>query len=176
MKKIISEVINKVDKIKYGWIDDNKCAHTHSKKQFFLDNYKYMGIEDTIKYGMGTCFEKSLLIQHYLKEEGISSTVYIADYGVEDKIASHTFCVVESDNKFYLIEPDWIFSDENYEFNSLNDLLCKIIRMYPKMYKIEPFEKSLICINEVLNIEPGMSYFEFKNTCKNNKKIEVNML
>ena len=68
MDNIITEVLNKMKNIKYGWVDKYNVIHTHSKLQYFLDNYLYMSIEDTLKYKVGTCFEKANLCKYYLEK------------------------------------------------------------------------------------------------------------
>lgn len=153
--------------IKYGWVDKYNVVHSHSKLQYFLDNYLYMSIEDTLKYKVGTCFEKANLCKYYLSELGIDSKIYMIDYDSEDKFAKHTICVTEYDGYFYWVEASWVINGPN-KFSSLEELFDIVIKKYPKMYKIEGLDRSLIHIYEVDQIPYKSTFLEYYNITKNN--------
>lgn len=165
MDNIITEVLDKMKNIKYGWVDKYNVIHTHSKLQYFLDNYLYMSIEDTLKYKVGTCFEKANLCKYYLEKYGIDSKVYMIDYDTNEKFAKHTICVVEDNGIFYWVESSWVINGRS-KFSSLDELFDEAIKKYPKMYKIEGLDRSLIHIYEVKDIPYKSTFLEYYNLVK----------
>lgn len=165
MDNIITEVLDKMKNIKYGWVDKYNVIHTHSKLQYFLDNYLYMSIEDTLKYKVGTCFEKANLCKYYLEKHGIDSKVYMIDYDTNEKFAKHTICVVEDNGIFYWVESSWVINGRS-KFSSLDELFDEAIKKYPKMYKIEGLDRSLIHIYEVKDIPYKSTFLEYYNLVK----------
>lgn len=173
MKDKLYEILNKLDDIHYGWVDRYNVVHKQSKKDFFINNYKFMSIEETLNNKVGTCFEQTELIRYYLEQESIPCKNYIIIYNDNNKIASHTICVAEVNDKYYLMESSWILNDENIEFSSTKEILNKVVRLYPKMYKIEPFDINLIDIYEYDKPTPGLSFKEFQNYTRTCNKIEL---
>ena len=167
MDNIINDVLDKMKDIKYGWVDKYNVVHSHSKLQYFLDNYLYMSIEDTLKYKVGTCFEKANLCKYYLNELGINSKIYMIDYESETKLAKHTICVTKDNDYFYWVEASWIINGTN-KFASLDELFEVVIKKYPKMYKIEGLDRSLIHIYEVPEIPYKSTFLEYYKIVKNN--------
>jgi hypothetical protein len=163
----INEIVNQVHKISYGWIDKNNIKHTNSKIKYFMDNYQYMSIDEVLKYNIGTCFEKANLCKYYLEEKGITSNIYMIDYDVEEKLAKHTICVTNDSKYYYLVESSWII-DFDIRFDSLEQLLNKVIDKYPKMYKIEGMDRSKFKIYKIDNIPSHVSFNEYLRLAKNN--------
>lgn len=173
MEDVLKDILLKMRDIHYGWVDKNKQTHTHSKKDFFLENYRFMSVEDTLKYKHGTCFEQSELIRYYLNNENIKCNNYIIIYNDDNKIASHTVCIAESNSSYYLMEPSWIINNDKFKYDSKEEILNLIISLYPKMYKIEPFKKDLIDIFEYDAPKPNITFKEFQEYTRSCKKIEL---
>lgn len=173
METKLIDLLNKMNNIHYGWSDKYNIIHKHSKKNFFLENYRFMSIEETLKTGVGTCFEQTELIEYYLKQENISCKKYMILYNDPDKIARHTFCVANVLENYYLMESSWIINGESFKFNTLEEILRKIVSLYPKMYKLEPFNKELIDIYEYYGVTPGLNYYEFSEIVKKCNKIDL---
>lgn len=173
MEEKLIEVLEKMNHIHYGWCDKYNVIHKHSKKNYFLENYRMMSVEETKSKKIGTCFEQTELISDYLNVENISSKKYMIHYNDPEKIASHTICVVNLEDTYYLMESSWIINGESFKFNSLEELLKKIVSLYPKMYKLEPFQKELIEIYEYETIKSGLNYHEVLEFVKKCNKIDL---
>lgn len=173
MNNKIDKILNKINEIDYGWVDQNKIIHHSSKRQFFIENYHLEDIEDILKYKVGTCFDQVELTRYYFKLENIDIKTYIIIYNDDTKIASHTIAVLESNNKFYYLENTWKNQNNNIEYNTLEELLNSIIKTYPRVYKINNFDKSKIEIYQYEKPPLNLSYQEFTNYCRNSKRIEI---
>ena len=174
MNEVLINILNDVKKVSYGFVTSDGVPHKNSKRQFYLDNYRLMSIDDIIKYNVGTCYEQTELVGYYLEQNNIPYKKYNIIYDVEGKIARHTFCVVEDNNKFILMETGWLFTD--ITFDSLEDLLVSVVKRYPRMYKIEEFDINKIEIYEYDKVIYGCSFYEFTDNVRNTgKRIEVNL-
>lgn len=175
MEEKINNILTKMKGISYGWVDKYGMVHHHSKRTFFLDNYKFMSIDETLAKGVGTCFEQTALVKYYLDQEGIENHTYIIIYNDPDKIARHTVCIAQAEGKYYLMDSSWLVNDKQTIYSNLEDILIDIIRHYPKIYKIDEFDKNLIEVYEYHNPIPGMNYYEFSENSKKGKIININL-
>lgn len=175
MEEKINDILKKMESISYGWVDDYNVVHHYSKRGFFLDNYKFMSIDKILDKKVGTCFEQTSLVKYYLDQEGIENHTYIIIYNDPDKIARHTACIAHDNGKYYLMESAWLVNNDKTVSSSIEEILESIVRRYPKMYKIDAFNKDLIEIYEYTNPLPGMSYQEFSDNARKGKLININL-
>jgi len=63
------------DNIQYGWIDVNGEKHIGNMKNF-RRLYRTMSLEETLKYGMGTCVEQVYLMKYLLDNLGIKNKMF----------------------------------------------------------------------------------------------------
>ena len=172
MEKALLEVLKQIKDINYGWSDRFGVVHHHAKIEYFKENYRTMSFLDIEKNKVGTCIEQVFYTQELLKQKNINSESYIIIYNVPSKIARHTICVVNDNDKYYLMENEWNVNGLK-PFNSLDDLLKSVVNRYPRMYKINNFDESLIDIYNYNDYQEGMSLEEFTNYCRGTKKIEL---
>jgi hypothetical protein len=174
MKEKINKILNTVNNIKYGFVTSDGVVHKNAKRQYFLDNYRLMNIEDIIKYQVGTCYEQTELIGYLLDKENIPYKKYNVIYDVEGKIARHTFAVVQNDNKYILMESSWLI--DNNEFDSLEDLIISVVKKYPRMYKLEDFNIDIVEVYEYNKVIFGCTFDEYTaNIRKTGIKIDVDL-
>jgi len=167
MKEKVNEVLNKMKEIGYGWVEPNGVKHFKSKQNYFKEFYRIMPIDKILEYKVGTCFESAKLTAHFLKEKGIPSKSYMINYTDPNKLAKHTFTVCNDEEHYYLVESSWV--NEKIEFDNLNDLITSVIKRYPRMYKIENLDMSLVHVYEIDEIPDLMSLDEFVNFASNNE-------
>lgn len=165
MNKDIESVLERLDKIKYGWIGKDKVLHKYSKQEFFLDNYRLMSIEDTLSNNVGTNFENACVAKKLLNDLNIESNIYFFIY--EDKhIASHAICIANIDNKYYSLENNWILDNNRREFDSIEDIFKLVKTQLRKTYVIEPFEEDKVSIYKVDSLKDGLGYDELLESVK----------
>ena len=174
MNEIITNILNEVKAISYGFVTEDGIVHKNAKRDYYLTNYRLMSIDDILKYKVGTCYEQTELVGYLLDKNNIEYKKYNIIYDVPDKIARHTFCVVNKDNKYILMETNWLV--DNNSFDSLEDLIISIVKKYPRMYKIEGFDLDKIEIYEYDKVVPGTNFYEYTDNIRNTgKKIEVDL-
>ena len=164
MNEIITNILNEVKSISYGFVTSDCIVHKNAKRDYYLNNYKLMTVEDTIKYKVGTCYEQTELVGYLLDKNNMSYKKYNIIYDVPDKIARHTFCVVNDNNRYILMETSWLMN--NYYFDNIEDLIISIIKKYPRMYKIEGFDLSKIEIYEYDKVIPGSNFYEYSENIR----------
>ena len=160
MKDKVIEVINSIN-IDYGFVDKYGIRHRNIKKNYYLENYRLQSIEDTIKYNIGTCYEYVELVRD--KVPNIDS--YIILYDDPNKIARHTIAILHDNDKYYWIENN--YNNKDIEYDNLDEIFNILIKSYPRIYKIENFNKDLINIYKYDKPSIGLSYKEFEDYIKN---------
>lgn len=175
MKEKLNQILDKMKEINYGWVDQYGIIHQKAAKNFFIENYKLQSIEETLEYKVGTCWERVELLRYYLNKEDILVETYIVIYNEKDKIARHTVAIVYDDvcNKFYWMESSWKLRNNTFEFNSREEILEKLIDLFPIIYKISNFDISKIEIYKYNKPETGLNYEQFTEYCKNQEKISL---
>lgn len=164
MNEILIDILNKVKDIKYGFVTSDGVVHKNAKRDFYLENYRLMSIDDIIKYNVGTCYEQTEYVGYLLDKNNIPYKKYNIIYDVPNKIARHTICIVNNNDKYILMESSWLF--DNIEYDTLEDALISIIKKYPRMYKIEGFDLDKVGIYEYNNVNVGDDYYKFTDNIR----------
>lgn len=150
------------ERIKYGWIDINNEIHIGNMKNF-RRLYRTSTLDETLKYGLGTCIEQVWLMKNLLDRINIPSKMFCTriyegkDFNnLEAEEHMHCFVLYYDNNKVFQIEhPNWERVGI-YEFNSEFEAISKINDYYVKMAegKSRP-------VTEFYNVEPNLSFKEF---------------
>ena len=133
-----------------------------------------MSIDKILDKKVGTCFEQTALVKYYLDQEGIENHTFIIIYNDPNKIARHTACIAHNNGEYYLMESAWLVNDDKTVYSSIEEILVSIVKRYPKIYKIDEFNKELIEVYEYTNPIPGMSYQEFSDNARKGKIVNIN--
>lgn len=173
MVEEINKVLNKLKEIKYGWVDKNGVIHQKAGRNFFINNYRLQTIEETLEYKVGTCWEQTELARYYLEKEDIKNQTYLILYNEENRIARHSIAIAEQFGKYYLVENSWKLNNDLNGFECPEDIIIKIIDLFPKMYKIYDFDMSKIEIYNYSKPLAGLSYNEFTEYCRSQTKITL---
>ena len=171
MEQLIDKVLNKMSEIEYGWVDKNGDIHRRAKKSFFLKNYHFQSIDETLGYKVGTCWEQVELARYYLEKEDIHVDSYFIMYDDESKIARHTIAIASLYGKYWWIENAWKARGNYSFFDSPEDILAKVIELYPRMYKIENFDYEKIEIYKYSKPIAGLSFEDFTEYCRNQDEV-----
>ena len=171
MDQLINKVLEKMSEIEYGWVDRNGEIHRKAKKTFFLNNYHLQSIDETLGYKVGTCWEQVELARYYLEKEDVHVDSYFIMYDDDSKIARHTIAVANLYGKYWWVENAWKKLGNYTFFDSPEEILDKLIELYPRMYKIENFDYDKIEIYKYSKPMVGLSFEEFTEYCRNQDEI-----
>ena len=161
--KTIDDVLDFMKKnIRYGWLDLKGKTHIGNMKNF-RKLYRTMSIEQTLKYGVGTCIEQVYLMSYLLGNINIKNKMFATriyepnDYDEMDKEEHmHCFILCYVDDKVYHIEhPNW-YSIGIYEYKSEKEAIEKINKYY-----IDLSGGISRPVMEFYKVEPNISFKEF---------------
>ena len=169
MENIVNDVLNQMKEISYGWVEPNGVKHFKSKQNYFKEFYRIMPIKQIEEYKVGTCFESAKYAAYLLKNKGLNPRSFMINYDDPNKLAKHTFTVVNDDKNYYWVEASWV--NDQIKFSSLDELIEAVIKRYPRMYKIENLNRDLIHVYEIDEFADGLSLNEFVDKIKTNEKI-----
>ena len=150
--------------IKYGWLDINGEEHIGNMKNF-RRLYRTSTIEETLRYGIGTCIEQVNLMSLLLNELGIPNKMFCTriyegkDFNnLEAEEHMHCFVLYYLNDKVYQIEhPNWQkigiheFENEENAIDQINDYYVNLAGG-----KSRP-------VTEFFEVEPNLSFKEFNN-------------
>ena len=169
MENVINEVLNEMSFLSYGWVEPNGVKHFKSKQNYFKEFYRIMTIPMIEEYKVGTCFESAKYASYLLKKKGYNPKSYMINYDDPNKLAKHTFTVINDDTGYYLVEASWV--NNQIKFDTLEELIESVIKRYPRMYVIENLDRNLIHVYEIDEFTDGLSLNEFIDKIKTNEKI-----
>lgn len=125
--------------IRYGWRDVNGKFHINTMKEF-RRIYRTGSIQDTLKYGIGTCIEQVALMKYLadkinLKAKMFCTRVYekedFNDMDAEERM--HCFILVYDSNKVYHIEHPNRYRIGIYEYDNELEALEKINKYFVEL-------------------------------------------
>lgn len=155
-EKYIIEIMEKMEKIQYGWIDINNEIHINTIKDL-QKLYRLADIKEIIENKIGICFDQVELERFYFQDR-----FQVQSYAITSTHMIHTFLTLQSDNDYIYFEHSSAKSKGIYYFNSMDQLLEFAIEQYMIRHKIKktsnvkliPYNKleKRTTFNEILNI------------------------
>ena len=150
----LEEVMNLLSDIKYGYM--NNAGNVCYSFDTFDDDYVLQSYKDMLKTKTGVCFDQVELERHYLYNRDITS-YFICYYG--EFLQSHTFLVVEENNKYIWFEHAWEKYRGIYEYNSLDELLNDVKNKFMNEYNI--LDKDKILLKSYSKPKSGINLSEY---------------
>jgi len=155
-EKYLIEIMDKMEKIQYGWIDINNEIHINTIKDL-QKLYRLADIKEIIENKIGICFDQVELERFYFQDR-----FQVQSYAITSTHMIHTFLALQSDNDYIYFEHSSAKSKGIYYFNNMNQLLEFAIEQYMFRHKIKktsnvkliPYNKleKRTTFNEILNI------------------------
>ena len=166
---IVEKTIENLNEIKYGWIDKNGNIYKKSTKDFFMNNYHLMSIDEIKGFGVGTSFEEAEYARYLLENENINCHTYYINY---DGIDTANYCIATCylDGKYWALDSYRKYSGLKISFDTIYELLLSYIEFFPKIYAIKNFDFKNISVCEYEKPSYGISYEAFSNFCKGYEK------
>lgn len=176
------------ENISYGWIGIDGVKHVNDMDDFRL-KYRTMNLQDVLSNKVGTCIEQVFLMKLLFDKLNIPSKMFCArmyeDENFDDlnaKERMHCFLLYYINDNVYQIEHPNFERKGFYEYESEEDAINKIVKIYEDMMRDEYKKKSLLeplggfkrKVTEFYEVEPGLSYKEFNlyvNSLDNKKEM-----
>ena len=118
------EIMNIMEKIKYGWLDKNNKVH-HEVDNNFSDSYVLQSPTQVLENKIGVCWDQVELERYLFKETSLEITTYFIVHYDNNKCPTHTFLVYNKDNKVYWFEHSWNKYKGIHEYNNLIELIIE---------------------------------------------------
>jgi hypothetical protein len=156
------EILNKLDELKYGWIDIYGETHLYSMKDF-RKIYKTMSVETVLEKKLGICMEQVYLTHLLLDEKKIPNKMFCTriyeDENFNDLDAHehmHCFSLCYIDGFVYHIEHANSEERGIYKYESEEEAISKINAYYEALDKGHARP-----ITEFFDLPVGLTFKEF---------------
>lgn len=130
MKKQISDIMDLMNSIEYGFKDSNGENIIHSNPQKYEDDFdKFYYLQtpkELLKTKCGVCWDQVELERQLFQDHHIPCKTYFIYIVDHDMLPSHTFLTYEEKGKYYWFEHSWAIYRGIHEYNSELELLLDI--------------------------------------------------
>lgn len=173
----INNIMKKMNKIKYGFIDKNKNIYQDYENwdNSFSLKYHLQSPQELLKNEYGVCWDQVELERYLFEKQNIKvKTYFIISY--DEKIyPTHTFLTYELNNKYYWFEHSWEPYRGVKEYQNEKELIDDVENKFNNMLKNKKI-KNNIYIYEYSKPEYGINSNQFIKYCEKNKLIKGNKL
>ena len=176
MRKKLEEILNKMEDINYGFVDNNKNIYPDDLNNWdknFGKLYYLQSPEELMKSKYWVCWDQVELERYYLEKESVKIKSYFIIAYDNMQEPTHTFIVIEDLNSYYWIEHSWQTYKGIHEYKSLDELLNDVKNKFEKSIKEENINKYEIKIFEYSKPKYHLNCIEFMNYCENSKIINI---
>lgn len=175
MKDELQIILNKLDDIEYGFVDNNQNIYPDNLENW--DNnfgllYRLQSPNELINNKYGVCWDQVELERYYLSQQNIESKSYFIIAYDNKQEPTHTFIVVKKD-KYYWLEHSWQPYRGIHEYNSIDELLYDVKEKFKKFIDDEKIVDYEIEIYEYTKPKYHLNCIEFINHCTKGRKIDI---
>lgn len=168
-------ILNKLNDIKYGYVDDNKNIYPDDIDDWDINFSKLYHLQsplELINNKYGVCWDQVELERYYLEKDNIDSKSYFI-IAYDNKIEpTHTFIVIKSGN-YYWFEHSWEPYRGVHEYKTLNELLTDVKNKFESYIKSQNINNYKISIYQYDKPKYGLNCINFINHCESGKKINI---
>lgn len=175
MKNNLQIILNKLDDIKYGFVDNNKNIYPDDLKDWnknFSKLYHLQSPDELINNKYGVCWDQVELERFYLSQQNIESKSYFIIAYDNKQEPTHTFIVVKEE-KYYWLEHSWQPYKGIHEYNSLYELLLDVKEKFKKSIEKQCVNNYELTIYEYRKPQYNLNCIEFMNHCENGSKVDI---
>lgn len=161
----IQSILDKMSEISYGFVDRYGIVHKKIKRDYYMKEYRLQPPEITLKYKCGTCWDQVEVIRALLEKMDIPVETYFFDYDEKGILAKHTIAVAVIDKKYYWIESSWKNQENSIIFESIDEIISVVNKIYPQIYKIKNYNEQKLKVYKYKKPEYGIDFESFYNYC-----------
>ena len=165
-----NEILSLMQNIKYGHLDQNaQITNDYS-------NYLLSSPQETIKTGIGICWDQVELERYYFQNTGYRVHTYIFIYYNNKDCPTHSFLTYEKNGKYYWFEHAYEKYQGIHCYDTLKELLKDVENKFVKDTIKEDFEPQNLCLYEYSKPQSHLSVSDFFKHCEKNKPLNIESL
>ena len=152
------------ENIRYGWLDINGEEHINTMKEF-RRLYRTSSIDECLEHRLGVCTEQVFLMHKLLDKINIPNKMFCTRIYESENFNDldsdehmHCFVLYYLDDKVYQLEHPNFERIGIYEFNSEEEAINEINKIYINMSGGYPRP-----VTEFFEVKEGLSFKEFNN-------------
>ena len=175
MKNELELILNKLDDIEYGFVDNNENIYPDNLENWdnnFSKLYHLQSPDELIKNKYGVCWDQVELERFYLSQQNIESKSYFIIAYDNKQEPTHTFIVVKKE-KYYWLEHSWQPYRGIHEYNTLDELLLDVKQKFKKYIEKQNVHNCELVIYEYSKPKYNLNCIEFMNHCENGLKKNI---
>ena len=168
----VKELDETMSKIKYGWADTRGYTYPDLTGDFAKD-YCLQTPDELLKSQYGVCWDQVELERKILTDAKIKTSAYNIIHYSEDinpKMRTHTFLLFDYGNKVYWYEHAWEKHAGTHQFNSTDDAITAIKKIFVKDELGNRYDDDYIVIYEYPTPKPHLTLSEFYEHCESSPK------
>ena len=168
----VKELDETMSKIKYGWADTRGYTYPDLTGDFAKD-YCLQAPDELLKSQYGVCWDQVELERKILTDAKIKTSAYNIIHYSEDinpKMRTHTFLLFDYGNKVYWYEHAWEKHAGTHQFNSTDDAITAIKKIFVKDELGNKCDDDYIVIYEYPTPKPHLTLSEFYEHCESSPK------
>lgn len=172
----VKELDETMSKIKYGWADTRGYTYPDLTGDFAKD-YCLQTPDELLKSQYGVCWDQVELERKILTDAKIKTSAYNIIHYSEDinpKMRTHTFLLFDYGNKVYWYEHAWEKHAGTHQFNSTDDAITAIKKIFVKDELGDKCDDDYIVIYEYPTPKPHLTLSEFYEHCESSPKYLLN--
>lgn len=172
----VKELDETMSKIKYGWADTRGYTYPDLTGDFAKD-YCLQTPDELLKSQYGVCWDQVELERKILTDAKIKTSAYNIIHYSEDinpKMRTHTFLLFDYGNKVYWYEHAWEKHAGTHQFNSTDDAITAIKKIFVKDELGNKCDDDYIVIYEYPTPKPHLTLSEFYEHCESSPKYLLN--
>ena len=173
MKEKLQSIIDKLDDIKYGFVDNNNNIYTSDMDDFNTKFDKLYYLQEPTKLldsKYGVCWDQVELERCYLDSLNIDNKSYFIIAYNKFQDPTHTFMVANLD-KYYWLEHAWEPYKGIHEYETLEDLLKDVKKKFEEELIMDNIKEYEIVIYEYEKPKYNISCIDFMNYCEKGREI-----
>lgn len=166
--------MHRMNEIDYGFCVNDEDIYPKNDEEWsseFSKQYFLQSPNQLITSKLGVCWDQVELERYYFEQENVKCESYfIVEYdGIE--YPTHTFMIIELDEKYYWFEHAWEPYRGIKEFDSLESVLLHIKEKFVNMLVKRNISTEEVVIYKYPKPEYGISSEEFFEHCESGEKI-----
>lgn len=166
---MIFEIMNKIE---YGYFDIYNVVHNDIDDNF-SKFYKLQTPQETLKNGIGVCWDQVELERYLFSSNKIEFKTYFIVHYDEDKCPTHTFLIYKDNNNYCWFEHSWSKYKGIHIYTSEEEALKDVKEKFIKDELDNKYNYMNLCIYEYSKPKFGINVLDFYKHCENSKNVMI---